>query len=137
MKAKQIQSYDIPLHDIKNIVEVEEYSLYYFLGTSFVALLALSLLAYLLYMYMKKRNAFNIRKEHFKLLNNLDLKDTKQSAYLITNYGLTFKDDSDRHKEMYKNITNRLEVYKYKKEVDIFDREMLGFIEVYKDMIDV
>ena len=137
MKAKQIQSYDIPLHDIKPIVEVQEYSFYYFLGTVFLAIVALGLIAYLLYMYMKKRNAFNIRKEHFKLLNNLDLKDTKQSAYAITNYGLTFKDDSDRHEEMFNNITERLESYKYKKEVDKFDSEMLGFIELYKGMIDV
>jgi len=137
MKAKQVQSYDIPLHDIKPIVDVEEYSLYYFLGTAFVVLVVIALLSYLLYIYMKKRNAFNIRKEHFKLLNSLDLSDTKQSAYAITNYGATFKDDSDRHKEMYNNITNRLEGYKYKKKVDSFDDETLGFIELYKGMIDV
>ena len=137
MKAKQIQSYDIPLHDIKPIIEVQEYSLYYLLGTAFLVLVALGLISYLLYMYIKKRNAFNIRKEHFKLLNNLDLKNTKQSAYAITNYGLTFKDDSDRHTEMFSNITERLESYKYKKEVEQFDSEMLGFIELYKGMIDV
>jgi len=137
MKEKQIQSYDIPLHDIKPLVDVEEYSLYYFLGTSFVVLIVLGLLSYLLYKYMKKRNAFNIRKEHFKLLNTLDLSNTKQSAYAITNYGLTFKDDSDRHKEMFNNITERLESYKYKKKVDSFDDETIGFIELYKGMIDV
>ena len=137
MKAKQIQSYDIPLHDIKPIIEVQEYSLYYLLGTAFLVLVALGLISYLLYMYIKKRNAFNIRKEHFKLLNNLDLKNTKQSAYAITNYGLTFKDDSDRHTEMFSNITERLESYKYKKEVEQFDSEMLEFIELYKGMIDV
>jgi len=32
------QSYDIPLHDIKPIVEIEEYSLYYFLGFASFAL---------------------------------------------------------------------------------------------------
>ena len=71
------------------------------------------------------------------MINNLDLNDSKNSAYAITNYGLTFKNDSDRHAEMYKNITNRLEAYKYKKKVDCFDDETLGFIELYKGMIDV
>ena len=137
MKEKQIQNYDIPLHDIKPIVEIQEYSFYYFLGTAFFTLVVLGLLSYLLYMYIKKRNAFNIRKEHYKLLNNLDLQDTKQSAYSITNYGLTFKDDSDRHKEMFNNITERLESYKYKKKVNCFDDETIGFIELYKVMIDV
>ena len=137
MKAKQIQSYDIPLHDIKPIVDVQEYSLYYLFATSIGVLVILILLGYLIYIWNKKRNAFNIRKFHFKLLNELNLDDTKQSAYAITTYGATFADDSPRHSEMYSNITNRLEVYKYKKEVDSFDKEMLGFIEVYKDMLDV
>ncbi len=137
MKAKQIQSYDIPLHDIKPIVDVEEYSLYYLLATSTAVLVVIILLGYLIYIWNKKRNAFNIRKFHFKLLNELNLDDTKQSAYSITTYGATFADDSPRHSEMYLNITNRLEVYKYKKEVDSFDSEMLGFIEVYKGMLDV
>lgn len=137
MEAKQTQSYDIPLHDIKTIVDVEEYSLYYLLGTSFLVILVLGLLSYLVYLYIKKRNAFSIRKEHFKLLNNLDLNDTKRSAYAVCAYGSTFKDDSQRHKEMFENITNRLEIYKYKKEVENFDTQMLGFIEVYKGMIDV
>ncbi|QOY50873.1 hypothetical protein [Candidatus Sulfurimonas baltica] len=137
MKAQQAQSYDIPLHDIKTIVDVTEYSLYYLLGVSSVVLIVLFLGLYLLYMWYKKRNAFNIKKEHYRLLHELDLSDTKHSAYAITSYGLTFKDDSPRHQEMYTNITNRLEVYKYKKHVDKFDSETLGYIELYKGMIDV
>jgi len=136
MKAKQIQSYDIPLHDIKPLVEVQEYSIYYFLGAVSIAVVVLILLAYLLYIWNKKRNAFNIRKVHIKLLREINLDDTKQSAYAITTYGATFKDDSPRHVEMFNNLTTRLEVYKYKKEVDKFDSEVLGYIELYKGMID-
>lgn len=135
--AQQTQNYDIPLHDIKPILDVQEYSLYYFLSASAFAILLICAVAYLLYLWLKKRNAFNLRKEHLKLLNSLDLNDTKHSAYAITNYGLTFRDDSPRHQEMYSNITERLEVYKYKKEVDCFDAEVLGYIELYKDMLDV
>lgn len=133
----QEQSYDIPLHDIKPIVEVQEYSLYYFLGIVFIVLLLIGALGYLIYKYFQKRNTFNLRKEHFRLLNSLDLKKSKESAYLITSLGATFKDDSPRHKEMYENLTNRLEEYKYKKEVGEFSKETLGYIELYKEMIDV
>ncbi len=131
------QSYDIPLHDIKPIVEIEEYSLYYFLGFASLALILVAGVAYLLYKWLKKRNRYNRRKEHFKLLNSLDLSNTKESAYAITLYGATFKDDSPRHKEMYDNLLGRLDAYKYKKEVSSFDSEVIGYIELYKGMMDV
>ncbi len=133
----QEQSYDIPLHDIKTIVEVQEYSLYTLLGVGFFATLALFGLGYLLYIWYKKRNKFNLKKEHFRLLHTLDLSDAKSAAYAITLYGATFRDDSPRHQEMYENLTNRLEVYKYKKSVAPFDGETLGYIELYRGMIDV
>ncbi len=137
MKAKQIQSYDIPLHDIKSIVEVQEYSLYYLIATSVGIFIFLALIGFLVYKFIQRKNTFNIRKEHLKLINALDLSDTKQSAYALTTFGATFADDSPRHKEMHTNIVNRLEVYKYKKEVDAFDSEVLGYIDLYKGMLDV
>ena len=133
----QVQSYDIPLHDIKPIVEIEEYSLYQFLGLSGLMLILILAVAYLAYKFFKKRERFNIRKEHFKLLENLDLNNAKESAYAVTLYGKTFKDDSPRHKEMYENLTGRLQHYKYKKSVEVFDKEVIGYIELYKEMIDV
>jgi hypothetical protein len=131
------QNFDIPLHDIKPIVDIEEYSLYYFFGISFFALLFASGLIYLIYKWLKAKKAFNIRTQHFKAINELDLSDTKNAAYTITSLGLTFKNDSQRHSEMYDNIVQRLEAYKYKKEVSEFDKEVLGYIDVYKGMIDV
>ena len=136
MQEKTFREFDIPLHDIKPIVEIEEYSLYYLLGLVGLGLIVLSLIIYFLYIWYKKRNAFNLRKHHLKLINELDLSDTKNAAYAISGYGLVFKDDSPRHKEMYENITQRLESYKYKKDVEKFDSETLGYIEVFKEMID-
>ena len=72
-----------------------------------------------------------------RLLRTLDLSDAKKAAYAITNYGATFKDDSPRHSEMYANLHNRLEKYKYKKEVEKLDEETLGYFELYKEMCDV
>lgn len=132
-----MQNYDIPLHDIKPLLEVHEYSFYYFTALCVLGLLLLFGMAFIFYKSYKAKKRFNIRHEHRKLLKNLDLNDTKNAAYGITLYGLTFKDDSPRHSEMYKNITQRLESYKYKKSVENFDEEVLGYIELYKGMIDV
>jgi len=131
------QSYDIPLHDIKPLLEVDEYSLYYFLGSLSLLVILLLGATYLIYRYLKKRNAYNIRKEYIKNINALDINDTKKTAYQISLYGEIFKDDSPRHAEMYNNLMQRLESYKYKKIVDNFDKETIGFIELYKEMIDV
>jgi len=132
-----MQDYDIPLHDIKPILEVQEYSLYYFIGVVLLGSVLIFGLLFLFYKWFKNRNSFNQREEHFKLIEAINFTNTKKSAYEITLYGATFKEDSLRHTEMYKNMIDRLDEYKYKKEVDSFDEETLGYIELYKGMIDV
>ena len=126
----------IKLHDIKPIVEVEEYSFYYFLGGGILVVFLLFAMAYLFFRWYKKRTKYNKRKDYFKKLKKLNLKDAKSSAYSITFYGALFKDDSPRHSQMFKDITKRLENYKYKKVVEPLDKETLGYIELYKEMIE-
>jgi len=128
---------EIPIHDIKPLLEIQEYSLYYFLALLTFGLIVFAVIIYFAVKYIKNRNAFNIRKEHLKLLENIDLSDTKRSAYDITLYGATFKDDSPRQSEMFANLTERLEEYKYKKDVSAFDDEVKGYIDLYRGMIDV
>lgn len=130
------KQFDIPLHDIKPIVEIQEYSLYYLIALVVFSLVVLSVIIYFLYLWYKKRNAFNLRKHHLELLSELDFSDTKNTAYAISSYGITFRDDSPRHKDMFENISERLEKYKYRKSVATFDEETLGYIEVYKGMLD-
>lgn len=127
----------LQLHDIKPLLEVQEYSLYYFIFAIVFGAIFLFGALFLLWRWFKNRKKVNIRLEHFEELKKLNLSDTKQSAYALTHYGATFRDDSPRHSEMYKNLTTRLEKYKYKKEVEPFDSEVTGYIELYKGMIDV
>jgi hypothetical protein len=132
-----MQGNEIELHDIKPILEIQEYSLYYFLGlVGFLILLSLAI-AYLLHLWLKKRKAFNIRKEHKKLLFSLELSDAKKAAYDITFYGATFKNDTPRNLEIYNNLCSKLEEYKYKKYVNTLDEDTLGYLELYKGMCDV
>lgn len=127
----------LQLHDIKPLLEVQEYSLYYFIFAIVFGAIFLFGALFLLWRWYKNRKKVNIRLEHFEEIKKLNLSDTKQSAYALTHYGATFRDDSPRHSEMYKNLTTRLEKYKYKKEVEPFDSEVTGYIELYKGMIDV
>jgi len=134
---QNMQSNEIPLHDIKPLLEIQDYSFYYFLGV--VILLSVLVLGalYLLYKYFKNKKTFNIRKEHHKILNSIDMNETKKAAYELTQYGATFKDDSERNLKTFHDLTDRLEKYKYKKSVEAFDSDALRVIELYRGMIDV
>lgn len=135
--AAQAQSLDIPLHDIKPLIEIQEYSLYYFLGVSFVALVIFLAFLYLLVRYFRNRNKFNLRAHNLSLLKAIDRANAKQAAYDITLYGATFKDDSPRHAKAYSALVDSLESYKYKKAVDSFSDETMHNLDIYMDMIDV
>jgi len=134
---QNLQHNKIPLHDIKPLVEIHEYSLYYFIGVSLFAALLLFGLLYLAYKWVKNRQKFNLRAEHYRLLNTVDYSNPKKAAYDLTLYGATFKDDSERHFKAYENMIEKLEKYKYKKNVENFDADTLHVIELYKEMIDV
>lgn len=131
------KTYDIPLHDIKPLIEIQEYSLYYFIViVSIVSLIILGAL-YLLYKYFRDRKKYNKRKAHFAIITVLDLNDTKQTAYDLTAYGATFKNDTPGHLKQFELMVEKLENYKYKKSVEAFDEDTLRQIELYKGMLDV
>jgi N-acetyl-anhydromuramyl-L-alanine amidase AmpD len=127
----------LKLHDIKPLVVIDDYSLYYFLAVSFIALVIISGAAYLIWKWLKSRKKENIRKKHLKILKNVSFKDAKKAAYMLTKYGATFKDDDTRHKEMYANMLEKLAQYKYKKDVGKFDQETISVIHLYQEMCDV
>ncbi|HIP19539.1 MAG TPA: hypothetical protein EYG70_00275 [Sulfurimonas sp.] len=132
-----MQTKDIPLHDIKPLIEIQEYSLYYFVAlVAFVSVVVLALL-YLAYQYMKNRNSFNIRVEHLKLLQKSNLDDAKKAAYELTLYGATFCDDNEQTHRAYEVLVQELESYKYKKDVESFSEETKRSINNYLGMIDV
>jgi len=132
-----MQPNSIKLHDIKPLMPIEDYSLYYFIVLSIVAIGIVVGIIFLLVRFLRGRKRYNQRKDYFQKIVQLDLNDSKKTAYDLTRYGALFSEDSTRHKEMYKNLVERLAPYKYKKDVDGFDDEVRGYIELYKGMIDV
>jgi signal transduction histidine kinase len=128
---------EIPLHDIKPLLEIQDYSFYYFLAVVTVVALIIVGILYLLYRHFYNKKRFNIRKEHYKILQGINLQETKKAAYELTEYGATFANDSERHQKTYNDMLEKLQKYKYKKSVDDFDSETLRIIELYRGMIDV
>lgn len=131
------QAKEIPLHDIKGLVEIQEYSVYYFSALVLVGLIVLLGLLYLLYKYLQNKKKFNIRKEHQKLLHEIDFSDAKKAAYEITQLGGIFKDDTPRHERAFTLLVEDLESYKYKKDVSAFSSESKHLLENYLGLIDV
>jgi len=132
-----MKAQDIPLHDIKPLIEIQEYSFYYFLAIVVVGVILFLALAYLVFHYVQNRNKFNIRKEHLRFLQNIEFENAKKDAYEITLYGATFMHDSERHLKAYDLLVEHLESYKYKKNVDSFDEETKREFDNYLGMIDV
>ena len=129
--------FDIALHDIKPLIEIQEYSLYYLIGVSVIGTVILLSLLYLAFKYFKNRKKFNIRKDNLSKLRAIDFSDAKSAAYAITTYGKTFKDDSDRHTRAYDALLDELENYKYKKDVENFSDETKHIFEIYLGLLDV
>ncbi len=126
------------LKDVKGLVEIDDYSIYYFSALVVIVSVLVLAFAYLLFTYFKHRKKENTRKTALEKLLQVDLSDTKKAAYELTKYGAVFKDDSTRHHEMFKNLLNHLEAYKYKKDVaKTFDEDTLKYISLYREMCDV
>jgi len=129
---------ELKLHDIKPLVEIEDYSFYYFLVLSTIGVIIVVALSYLLLKWLKNRKKENVRQKYLQILRQIDLQsDPKEAAYKLTKYGATFSEDDARHKEMYVNMVAKLQEYKYKKEVAPFDDETKAIINLYRDICDV
>ena len=128
---------DIALHDIKPLVEIDDYSVYYFFGLIGIVVVVVLAIGFFAWKYYRSRNSYSIRKEHSRILHNIDFSHPKKAAYSITKYGYTFSNDDDRHHETYDNLLSRLAPYKYKKSVDEIDSETKGYFNIYLGMIDV
>ncbi|MEA3522677.1 MAG: hypothetical protein U9R50_06855 [Campylobacterota bacterium] len=128
---------DIPLHDIKPLVEISDYSLYYLSALIVVGVVIVLALFFFVWKYWNQKNAKTTRKEHYKYLQTIDFTDSKMAAYAITKYAYTFSNDGERQQEAYQNLLSRLAPYKYKKSVDAIDDEAKGYFDIYLGMIDV
>lgn len=122
------------LRDIKGLVEVTDYSLYYLLGVIGVGVIALGLLALLLYRYATKKDPLTQKKMAMELLAKFEFKNAKESAYAFSHLAQYAVNDQQRSE--LEALLKELEAYKYKKEVPELDAalktRMQHFIEEHK-----
>lgn len=126
---------DIKLHDIKDLVQIPDNSIFIFALLVFVVLIIVFLLVLLIIKLIKNRKR-NLRKEYFKTLENLDFKEAKQAAYLITKY-VRILAKSEREKKIAYELIEDLHEYKYKKEVKNISEKTKAKLSTFMDIVDV
>lgn len=126
---------ELNLYDIKPLVAVPDLSLYAFIALVIMALLVIALIGYLIYYFLIHKRSSE-RQHYYALLKNIDLNDSKKSAYVITQCGWKLI-QTDREKKFFLALIEELEAYKYKKEVPPFSKTTLMKLETFMDELDV
>lgn len=127
---------NIPVNDIAPLVEIPDYSLYYFVALVIVAVTIILALILALLKQMRKRKV-NLRRERFMALSSVDFSDPKRAAYTISELGRVFASDNERTARAYHNLFERLAPYKYAPQVKMIDEETVGYYRLYIEIIDV
>jgi hypothetical protein len=127
---------DIPLHDIKPLVEVPDNSL---MIATVIAALVLTLIFVPLMIWawkkFKKAKEINLRKVYVQKIHNIDTDNAKQAAYEISEYARHIV-STDKEKSLLQDLDSRLSQYKYKKSVEKLDEETLSHFRVFLEVID-
>jgi hypothetical protein len=131
-----MRSANIPINDIAPLVEIHDYSLYYFIALTFIGVALTTALFLALVKQLRKRKS-SLRKEKFKELKAIDFSDPKRAAYTISEAGRVFASDNERTDRAYHNLFERLAPYKYAPLVETIDEETIGYYHLYIEIIDV
>jgi hypothetical protein len=122
------------LKDIKSIVEVVDYSLYYFIIIVFILILGIIFISYKYMTRVKKTKQLSKKQLALKGLKNLDFNDTKKVVYSLSVDGYMFI--NKKNKDKFENIEKKLEEFKYKKDVEKLpnklEKEIKQFIKELK-----
>jgi hypothetical protein len=120
------------IRDIKGLVPINDYSIYYF---SILAVLgALLLFALLFYLY-KKLFSKNPKEFYLKELKKIDFEDSKKSAYLITKYAKELVYD-EKSNEMFERLNDALAPYKYKKDVENISDDVKSEVKLFIEVVN-
>lgn len=131
-----MRSPNIPINDIAPLVEIADYSLYYFIALLLIVT-ALIVGVVLAVMKQMQKRKMSLRKEKFQILSSIEFADPKRAAYTISEIGRFFALDNERTEKAYRNLFERLEPYKYAPNVQPIDEETIGYYRLYLEIIDV
>ena len=126
----------LKLHDIKDIVEIPDNSIFIFIALVILVLTLLILLTVFLIRFIKNKKP-NARKEYFKILDELTFENSKKDDYTITKY-VRLLATTSREKKLANELIEDLEKYKYKKEVsEEINTNIKAKLSTFLDVIDV
>lgn len=131
-----MKNFNVPVNDIAPLVEINDYSIYYFVALTLISAALGAALFLALVKQLRKRKT-SLRKERFKELRAVDFSDPKRAAYTISEVGRMFAADNERTEKTYHNLFERLARYKYAPSVEMIDEETLGYYRLYIEIIDV
>jgi len=123
------------LRDIKPLIEMSDYSLYIFIATLIVGLFIGYKLFKVAYKYAISNCSIDCTKYYYYKFSTIDWSKPKEAAYLATKYGLVLAKDK-RRRELFEQLRERLDRYKYKKDIDKVDKETLNYYNLYKQVCD-
>ncbi|WP_421716076.1 hypothetical protein [Arcobacter arenosus] len=126
---------EIEIHDIKKLVGIPDFSLYIYFTLWILGVILFFIFIFLLYKYFKYRKK-DKRKHYYKTLKELDLNNSKNSAYVITKYARLLA-ISPRDKKLSDELIEELESFKYKKEVAPLSDEVKILFGRFMDNVDV
>ena len=110
------------LRDIKPIVMIPDYSLYYLFALIAFVLVLIAIIIYKYKSKIRKTKQPSEKELLLEKLNNLDYTNTKEIAYSFSVDCKQFLDEQNQEK--YDAIEKQLIQYKYKKEVEPLSKEL-------------
>jgi len=110
------------LRDIKGVVEVTDFSLYYFMGVVTASVIVLIVIAIFVYRFFSKKDPLTQKKVAMELLEKFEFDDAKESAYAFSHLAQYAVNDTQRSE--LESLLVELEEYKFKKEVPQLDAEL-------------
>ncbi len=109
------------LKDIKDIVEVGDYSMYYLLAYILLAILIFVVIFYILTKPRRRKKPTN-KEMALTALKSMNYDNSKETAYGFT-LNIPFFITDENKKEI-EDILEKLEIYKYKREIPQMDSEL-------------
>ena len=125
---------DILIRDIKPLVQIPDYSIFLFSAVIIALVLVVISLIIFLFKYLKNRRD-NLRKNYLKALKNIDFSNPKKSAYEITKYAKLLAKD-ERSMQIYEDLIQKLEVYKYRKDVAQIDGDVKKYYRLFIEVVN-
>ena len=117
------------LKDIKDIVDVPEYSLFLLIGVIFLTLLLLSLAIYFFKNRRKRRKKLTPKEIALQKLHAIKYHNTKEMVYSFEAHARLFIDENNQ--ASFQAIKKALEIYKYKKDIPELDSKIKADIEAF------